>query len=148
MPRRWRQRERCLRSEFAYFQSPSRTLFEPNWVVHHVSPRKMYRTIFTSCLNAQIVPSIIQVTLRARWSVDHLPLLPRTLLSKLLCCLYHFVTSVILLPVVLYCLCCSIISATLLFLLPCYFDTLLLLLNCYFCYLVSSVTCLPNERPN
>lgn len=136
----------------SYFGKCKRTLFEPNWVVHHVSPRKMYRTIFTSCSNAQIVPSIIQVTLRARWSVDHLPLLPRTLLSKLLCCLYHFVTSVILLPVLLYCLCCSVISATLLFLLPCYFcyfvtsitlllwyfvtsATLLLLLPCFLCYL-------------
>ena len=38
-------------------------------VVGHVSPRKMSRTMFTSCSNAQIVPSIVQVTPKARCSI-------------------------------------------------------------------------------
>ena len=103
----------------------------------------------------RLSPGILQITLWARWSVDHLPLLPRTMLSKLLRCLYHFVTSVILLSVLMYCLCCSVISAalffcylitsvTLLLLLPCYFDTLFLLLLYYFWYLVTLLPLLLN----
>ena len=100
------------------------------WLSYHVSPRKMSRTVFTSCWDAQIVPSI---STSYTWSqMLSYSVTSATLLLQLPCYFCYFVTSV-----------------TLSLLLPCFFSyfvtsvTLFLQLLCYFCYLVSSVTLLP-----